>query len=337
MPVMEDTPTPALPATAVEPSAAVELEWILNAAIRSDWRADHPTLPTVYEEHPGLDGEVSRLFPPALTMSCGGFMEILLLAHHAGQLLSSDPTDLLAALPEAAASFPADASRFPLRSESEDDRRVVLGRLQRLRQSKELRRRYAEVVTNAWEAARDDWQRHGRRSVELGTASRRRALERGATWQELMDAYLSDELSAAVARMGAGDRVVVTPAYYTHKGLFVELPGTILVGVRTDMTGAEARSRTETLAKQLKTISDPTRLAILDALRRGPRTVGELAEVFSLAQPTVSNHVKTLRDAGLVSDAREGRRRNLVVRPEVVTNLVGALQDVLGADGSSQA
>ena len=213
----------------------------------------------------------------------------------------------------------------------------MLGRLRQLRQSKERRRRYVEVGTDVWEAASDDWQRNGALSVDLGVASRRRALARDATWEDLIDVVcFSDELGMAVARLGTGDRVVVSPAYYTHRGLFVELPGTILVGVRTDLTGAEARARTKVLARQLKTISDPTRLAILDALRRGPRTVGELAEVFALAQPTVSNHVKTLRDAGLVSDAREGRRRNLVVRPEVVTDLMGALHDVLGADRSAQ-
>jgi DNA-binding transcriptional ArsR family regulator len=69
----------------------------------------------------------------------------------------------------------------------------------------------------------------------------------------------------------------------------------------------------------------------LDTLRRGPRTVTDLADAFGLAQPTVSNHVKILRDAGLLSDVRDGRRRQLVVRAEEVGRLVGGLQDVLAA------
>lgn len=339
MPVVDDTPAPALPTVVVEPSVAVELEWILNAAVRTDWRGDHPTLPTIYEEHPGLEGEVAGLWEPELAMSCGGFMEIILLAHHAGALLSTEAPELLAALSEAAATIPTDAAHFPMRSETDADRAVVLSRLARLRRSKAHRRRYVEVVGSAWEAARPDWERHGRLSVELALDRRRRALARNASWQELCDpdCFCDQSLPATVAAMGAGAKVVVTPAYYTHKGLFVEVPGEVVVGVGTDVSGPEARARTEVLAKQLKTISDPTRLAILDALRRGPRTVGELAEAFALAQPTVSNHVKTLRDAGLVSDSRDGRRRNLVVRPEVVTELVGAIQDVLGAEAPVQA
>jgi len=137
--------------------------------------------------------------------------------------------------------------------------------------------------------------------------------------------------------MGPFGQVLVVPAFYTHKGMFVDLPGQVLVGVRSESDGATARARTEQLARQLKTISDPTRLAILDTLRRGPRTVTELADAFALAQPTVSNHVKILRDAGLVSDVRDGRRRRLVVRADEVRRVLGGLQDVLDGAAGDQA
>ncbi|MGH7733632.1 MAG: ArsR/SmtB family transcription factor, partial [Gemmatimonadales bacterium] len=123
--------------------------------------------------------------------------------------------------------------------------------------------------------------------------------------------------------------VAVVPAFFTHKGLLLDLPGTVLVGVRADTTGAEARARTELLARRLKAVSDPTRLAILDALRRGSGTVTELAAAFALAQPTVSNHIRVLREAGLVSDERQGNRRRLVVRGEAADELVAGLRDVL--------
>jgi DNA-binding transcriptional ArsR family regulator len=121
----------------------------------------------------------------------------------------------------------------------------------------------------------------------------------------------------------------VVPAFFTHKGLLVDLPGVVVVGVRTDTTGAQARARTEALARRLKAISDPTRLAMLDALRNGPLTVTEIAVAFALAQPTVSNHVKVLRDAGLVSDVRDGTRRHLIVEHREVEELLTNLHDVL--------
>ena len=60
----------------------------------------------------------------------------------------------------------------------------------------------------------------------------------------------------------------------------------------------------QSLARRLKTLADPTRLGMVDHLVQGPSTVSELARHFGIAQPTASNHVKLLRDAGLVTDVR---------------------------------
>ncbi len=60
-------------------------------------------------------------------------------------------------------------------------------------------------------------------------------------------------------------------------------------------------------AKLFRGFSDPSRLSILDALRHGPRTVGELMEATGLGQSNTSNHLACLRDCGLVSRTRRGR------------------------------
>jgi DNA-binding transcriptional ArsR family regulator len=56
-------------------------------------------------------------------------------------------------------------------------------------------------------------------------------------------------------------------------------------------------------------LADPTRRAIFEQLVRGPRAVGELAEQFPVSRPAVSQHLKVLKDAGLVADRRDGSRR----------------------------
>ena len=56
-------------------------------------------------------------------------------------------------------------------------------------------------------------------------------------------------------------------------------------------------------------LADPTRRAIFEQLARGPRAVGELAEQFPVSRPAVSQHLKVLKDAGLVADRRDGSRR----------------------------
>ncbi len=63
----------------------------------------------------------------------------------------------------------------------------------------------------------------------------------------------------------------------------------------------------ETLATRLKALSDPHRLRILDRLRGGEHCVCELMDVLDAGQSLLSFHLKTLKDAGLVTDRREGR------------------------------
>src|SRR5829696_9095917 len=56
-------------------------------------------------------------------------------------------------------------------------------------------------------------------------------------------------------------------------------------------------------------LASPVRREILGLLLTGPRPVNALAEHFDLRRPSVSEHLKVLRDAGLVSEQRDGRHR----------------------------
>ena len=72
-------------------------------------------------------------------------------------------------------------------------------------------------------------------------------------------------------------------------------------------------------------IADRTRRAIVMELAAGERTVGELADVLPVSQPAVSQHLKVLKHAGLVSDRAEGTKR--IYRLDEAG--VGALRDQL--------
>lgn len=56
-------------------------------------------------------------------------------------------------------------------------------------------------------------------------------------------------------------------------------------------------------------LGDPTRRAIFERLGDGPRAVGELASELPVSRPAVSQHLKVLKEAGLVVDTRDGTRR----------------------------
>ena len=63
-------------------------------------------------------------------------------------------------------------------------------------------------------------------------------------------------------------------------------------------------------------LGDPTRRAILEALTRGPATVGQLAESMPVTRPAVSQHLKVLKEARLVRDRRDGTRRIYQLDPD---------------------
>jgi len=72
----------------------------------------------------------------------------------------------------------------------------------------------------------------------------------------------------------------------------------------------------------LTALADPTRRQVLDSLRSGPRAVGEIALGLPVSRPAVSQHLKVLKEAGLVTDRAEGTRRVYYVDP----NGLGALR-----------
>ena len=63
-------------------------------------------------------------------------------------------------------------------------------------------------------------------------------------------------------------------------------------------------------------LGDPTRRAIFERLAEHPRAVGELARELPVSRPAVSQHLKVLKDAGLVVDRRDGNRRIYQLNPD---------------------
>ena len=77
------------------------------------------------------------------------------------------------------------------------------------------------------------------------------------------------------------------------------------------------------IAKLAKALSDPIRVELVDVLRRhaGKVCVCELTPLFDVGQPTVSHHLKVLRDAGIVDSERQGLWAYYYVKPEATKEL----------------
>jgi DNA-binding transcriptional ArsR family regulator len=71
----------------------------------------------------------------------------------------------------------------------------------------------------------------------------------------------------------------------------------------------------------LTALSDPTRLAVIERLRRGPMSVSQIADGMPVSRPAVSQHLKALKDAGLVADEPRGAARIYRIRAEGLREL----------------
>jgi DNA-binding transcriptional ArsR family regulator len=71
----------------------------------------------------------------------------------------------------------------------------------------------------------------------------------------------------------------------------------------------------------LKAIAEPRRRAILTLVRDGELSAGEIASHFEVTRPAVSQHLNVLKEAGLVSERRNGTRRLYRARPEGLVEL----------------
>ena len=65
----------------------------------------------------------------------------------------------------------------------------------------------------------------------------------------------------------------------------------------------------------LAALADPTRRRVFERLRSGPRPVGAIARSMPVSRPAVSQHLKALKEAGLVADRQEGTRRVYFIDP----------------------
>ncbi len=74
-------------------------------------------------------------------------------------------------------------------------------------------------------------------------------------------------------------------------------------------------------------LGDPTRRAIFEQLRSGARSVGEIAAELPVSRPAVSQHLRVLKEAGLVTERRNGTRRLYRVDPDGLGELRRYVED----------
>jgi ArsR family transcriptional regulator, arsenate/arsenite/antimonite-responsive transcriptional repressor len=95
-----------------------------------------------------------------------------------------------------------------------------------------------------------------------------------------------------------------------------------------DLGMAVGTTDVEATVRLFRALGDETRLRLLEQLRGGEQCVCDLTDELDASQSRLSFHLKTLKDAGLVSDRREGRWVYYAINPQALTTLERVLGEL---------
>jgi ArsR family transcriptional regulator len=261
--------------------------------------------------------------------------ELLLVAHHNGTLLDEDIGRFFERLPVSLTER-IDVPDLP--TETPDVRPIVVARLEKLRTDATARAAYVTLLEDAWAVFEQLWESEGRaRALEMAHTLRIQNLTLDALRHLLPGVTMlrREEYESTLQNAIDNDELVIVPLFLAADGQCIfELPGVLYIGagVESGRKVERKREQAEKAATRLKVLSDPTRVSMVMQLMHHPSTITDLANYFELSQPTVSVHMKVLREAGLVDSAKMANQTRYRVEPDRVWRYVTETLREVGVD-----
>jgi ArsR family transcriptional regulator, arsenate/arsenite/antimonite-responsive transcriptional repressor len=307
----------------IGPSLVMDLSWCLLSCQRH--QQTHLNLEPFFSDLAQYQSRIEGFWDDGMS----GLAETQMLASIAGALEVTDFAVLRQKCDEALRSQNLD---LKLMSETAHDEPLILARLRKLRDSAALRQRYFDLLSEVWSIVAPWWESEGILSIRRATAQVQRKLAKGSRWYDIMNtecAVFEDRLPEIIDHYENGKPVTLLACAFFGKGLYIEFPDSILIGFGAESTVEEAKTRVSSIVGPLRALADPTRLAIFEFLKSGPVTIMDIAESFSLSQPTISVHVKRLRDVGLVKATRQGNQLEITINQVQADELTSAFAEIV--------
>lgn len=262
------------------------------------------------------------------------------LAIEFGHVGDEDPGAFLEALPERAAALHEQLAREPEGEDDGDTARRMLAWLERPPRP-DWADHARDTLRALWARIGPYWERRGRADAEAAASEVRAGLREHDDVLRALPAHhfaQFETLAPSLRTAHAQGRLWVVPLAFASAGGF-HLEGEEIValgfGLHAERMHASAERRVAAAAAGAKALADPTRLMLLHLVVRFENltlTVGDLAQQLGVSQPTVSGHLKLLREAGLVTTERQGNRTLPKPVPEAIRELLEALSDVFEND-----
>jgi ArsR family transcriptional regulator, arsenate/arsenite/antimonite-responsive transcriptional repressor len=229
-----------------------------------------------------------------------------------------------------------EATLKELESEDEEHREMaelVLFRLDALRDPAKLSS-YQRLLLELWQEMRPAWEGEGVGRVRAECERMNRELGAGADTLAVLPAKHFARFEAfreMVQRFQEEGNVLLTPLFFIGGGGHsFDLGGQLFVGfgLEGDSSLRKKEQDAAALAARTKAFADPTRLMILALICdfSATLTVSDIATLFGITQPTVSGHLKLLKEAGLVSFTKKGNKSFYCADVEAIERLLGELK-----------
>ena len=318
--VAESATRAVVPSWGVRPSLVVEWFWALLVRPPED---EFPARRVFYAGAPGLVERIQSFWDD----DGREFIELVVLAKRAGCLWGVDALPILDGL-RSVVGTGVGSETFD--SEEPAIAEIMRRRLRRLEQDPELALAWLGLIETVATAFSPQWEADGCLAVELAVRAQSAVAARSSGWPDLLRdpackwGTLVPELGQRT--LAAGGEVVLIPSWLARKSFLLSFGDLVLVGCDTGEAPLPSDA-TRAAARRLRALADPTRLAVVERLAVRPRAVGELARDLQMAQPTISNHVRLLREAGVIRDGVLPHHRQL----QIDTDGVAALLDEVRA------
>ncbi len=245
--------------------------------------------------------------------SCWEGSDILVYALASGTIEDPDLDRFFERLPAVAAR---EYGHIRMPTESPEIEDAVSERITRNARDPEVRAKYVSVLKDIWGVLGKDWAREGRDRTAADCRTLQVQAESAQSIEELIPSLHISRRERYFPWVKGGlerGEVLITPLYFSGPGgegqHVVEVPGLVSIGFGLSVGTRleEIKARADQAATKLKALSDPTRATLLKLVHKHEYSITDLATILGVSQPTVSVHMKQLREAGLVEMKKSGQ------------------------------
>lgn len=328
------------------PSPTLELLYVYHRLVRGssetaeqDEAAARPfemVFREVAHEHPQLMAEIRGLAEGSADTRFE--YELFLLALEFGHAQDETPERFLrdlADLPQRFFERADDAASSPASDSGHREKvRAGIARLTDVGAADRVR----SVLRRLWRVLEPSWRGAGHAASAEACGRFAAAFAAKGDVLAALPAHHVAQFEASAERIRAAqsrDRVHVIPLYFASQGGFIfHLQDAYFIGygLQVEQAFAHTEARVRDIAGKMKAYADPTRLMLLTLLANYGRftpTVGDLAAQLGVSQPTVSGHLRLLRDAGIVRLEKDGTKSFYHLQTDAATEPLAELESLL--------